>query len=456
MDASAQQAAAPPPVVSSGPAATSYADAVAHVSPAVVTVRVEARPAFDRTSGPFDDPLFRRFFGDRLPTPDRLPPQRGLGSGVILTPDGRVVTNAHVVDGAERVQVVLTDGREFDATVIGTDEATDLAVLDVDAAGLPSLPFGDSERVRVGDVVLAVGNPLGVGQTVTMGIVSATGRTTGVGNGGYEDFLQTDAPINRGNSGGALVTAAGELIGINSQILSPSGGNIGIGFAIPASMAGHVAREIVEHGEVRRAMLGVMVQPVTADIARSLALDEIGGALVSSVEPASPAASAGIRTGDVITEFNGREIRTANDLRNFVASTEPGSKATVTVLRAGRSERLDMTLAAREARRAESRPARGEDGGLGLTVSPVTPDLARRLDLPRDAQGVVVTDVHPDGIAAAAGLQQGDLISAVNGRKISSAGELRAALNTRKDRPSLALVQRQGQTFFTTIDPSRS
>ena len=321
-----------------GPAVTSYADAVAKVSPAVVTVRVEKKASVEPTSGIPDDPFFRRFFGDRMPAPGRQPRQRGLGSGVIVEADGRIVTNAHVVDGADRVRVVMTDGREFDATVVGVDKPTDLAVLDVDATGLPVLPFGDSDRPRVGDVVLAVGNPLGVGQTVTMGILSAKGRATGTGDGSYEDFLQTDAPINQGNSGGALVTAQGELIGINSQILSPSGGNIGIGFSIPASMARHIVSEIVDHGEVRRSRMGVTIQPVTADIARSLNLPSVKGALVNGVEPGSPADTAGLKTGDVITKFNGLALDNGNDLRNIVASTAPGSKATVTIVRQGRTE----------------------------------------------------------------------------------------------------------------------
>ncbi len=259
-----------------------------------------------------------------MPSPGRQPRQRGLGSGVIIAGDGRIVTNAHVVEGADRVRVALTDGREFDAKVIGVDKPTDLAVLDVEATGLPVLPFGDSEKPRVGDVVLAVGNPLGVGQTVTMGILSAKGRATGAGDGSYEDFLQTDAPINQGNSGGALVTAQGELIGINSQILTPSGGNIGIGFAIPATMARHVVNEIVDHGEVRRSRLGVTIQPVTGDIARSMNLPTVKGALVNGVEPGSPAATAGLKTGDVITKFNGQAIENGNDLRNHRGLDGPG------------------------------------------------------------------------------------------------------------------------------------
>ena len=451
-DAIQAQAAivSPPPA---GPAMTSYADAVAKVSPAVVTVQVEKKASFEPTSGIPDDPFFRRFFGDRLPSPERQPRQRGLGSGVIIQADGRIVTNAHVVDGADRVRVVLTDGREFTAKVVGVDKPTDLAVLDVEAAGLPTLPFGDSEKPRVGDVVLAVGNPLGVGQTVTMGILSAKGRATGTGDGSYEDFLQTDAPINQGNSGGALVTAQGELIGINSQILTPSGGNIGIGFAIPATMAKHVVGQIVDHGEVRRSRLGVTIQPVTADIARSMNLASVKGALINGVEPGSPAASAGLKTGDVITKFNGGAVESSNDLRNHVASTAPGSKATVTIVRQGRTEDVPVQLAKLESRSARGTTGEaGTDEGLGVIVEPLTPQLADRLQVPRDTDGVVVTDIDPDGRAADAGLRQGDVIRQVDGKPVRSAADLRSALSGKADRPALALVQRGGNSFFATLE----
>jgi len=439
---------------SAGPATTSYADAVARVAPAVVTVRVEKKVAFEPTSGMPDDPFFRRFFGDRLPSPENQPRQRGLGSGVIIQGDGRIVTNAHVVDGADRVRVLLTDGREFDAKVIGVDKPTDLAVLHVEASGLPTLPFGDSDKPRVGDVVLAVGNPLGVGQTVTMGILSAKGRATGSGDS-YEDFLQTDAPINQGNSGGALVTAQGELIGINSQILSPSGGNIGIGFSIPASMATHVVSEIVEHGEVRRSRMGVTIQPVTADIARSLNLPSVKGALVNGVEPGSPADGAGLKTGDVITKFNGQALDNGNDLRNLVAATAPGSKATVTILRDGRSQDLAVQLANARREASNAREGSGEssaDEALGVAVEPLTPQLANRLQVPRDTDGVVVTDIDPDGRAADAGLREGDVIRQVDGKGVHSAAELRSALSGKADRPALILVQRGGNSFFATLE----
>jgi serine protease Do len=323
----------------------SYADVVSRVAPAVVTVRSARRVRAPRQFPFFGDPRFRDFFGGGPRAPqNELPRQQGLGSGVIVSADGYILTNHHVIDGAEVITVETNDRRAFDARVVGSDPPSDLAVLKVDGRDLSVLAMGDSDRARVGDVVLAIGNPLGLEQTVTAGIISAKGRRTGLSDGSFEDFLQTDAPINRGNSGGALVNTAGELVGINSQILSPTGGNIGIGFAIPANMARGVMEQLVASGRVRRGSLGVTVQPVTAEIAASLGLREVRGALVNSVSPGSGAERAGVRQGDVIVGFNGAPVNDTNGLRNAVAGTPPGSEVALTVLREGREQQLRATL----------------------------------------------------------------------------------------------------------------
>src|SRR5215471_1356221 len=288
-------ATAPAGVVPAAVAGASYAPVVERVMPAVVTIRVEKRASFSPTDQQMPDELFRRFFGEQQPRQDMprgrrmmpAPVQRGLGSGVIVSKDGYILTNNHVVDGVDSVKVELPDRREFTAKVVGTDPATDLAVVKIDASSLPTLVVGDSDAVKVGDVVLAVGNPLGIGETVTSGIISAKGRQTPTGDDGYQDFLQTDAAINHGNSGGALVNAAGELIGINSQILSPSDGNIGLGFAIPSNLAKHVMDELVTNGSVRRAKLGVTIQGISPDMAQAMNLASTRGALVSSVTAGS-------------------------------------------------------------------------------------------------------------------------------------------------------------------------
>ena len=347
---------APAPVVErlADGAAGSYAAIVDRVAPAVVTIRSQRTVRTSAQQWP-DNPLFREFFGDRIP---RQAPERregGMGSGVIVRADGYILTNHHVVEGAQQVEVELTDGRSLKAKVIGSDAPSDLAVLKVDAKNLQTLPLGDSDAVRVGDVVLAVGNPLGVGQTVTMGIVSAKGRSTGLGDGSFEDFIQTDAPINRGNSGGALVNTRGELIGINSQILSPSGGNIGIGFSIPAEMAKNVMTQLIERGDVRRGRLGVTIQHITPDVAQGLGLASVNGALVNDVEGGGPAAKAGVKRGDVITALNGQPVKDSNVLRNEIAQLQPGTTAKLTVRRDGSERELTVTLGELATARAETR-----------------------------------------------------------------------------------------------------
>jgi Do/DeqQ family serine protease len=440
-------------VVPGPPAPASYADAVSHAAPAVVTVRVE-RKAEAAPDALQNDPLFQRFFrgngqsfGPAMPAPI----ERGLGSGVIVSADGNILTNNHVVDHADQVMVTLADGRELPAKVVGTDPATDLAVVHVNATGLTALPLGNSDAVRVGDVVLALGNPLGVGQTVTMGIISAKNRTTDLGDGNYEDFLQTDAPINEGNSGGALVTATGELVGINSQIMSPSGGNIGIGFAIPANMARNVMNQLLATGHVRRAMLGVTVQPVTSEIAKGLGLRDVRGALVDSVEASGPAAKAGLEQGDVIAKVDGQVVEDSNQLRNRVSAMVPGTAVTVDVIRHDSERQFKVTLGELPASGPAAAQGPAATDSLGMAVEPLTPALAQRLHVPSATQGVAVTNVDPSGAAARAGLQPGDVVRQVDGRPIRTADALRQALAGHGDRPALLYVQRGDAAFYVAL-----
>jgi Do/DeqQ family serine protease len=323
----------------------SYADVVAKAQPAVVTIHAQMRVRQPQQFPFMDDPFFRRFFGERgqQQAPNQ-PPREGLGSGVIVREDGYILTNHHVIDGADKIEVDLNDNRSLQAEVVGSDAPSDLAVLKVNASGLPVLALGDSDRTRVGDIVLAIGNPLGVGQTVTMGIISAKGRQTGLSNGSFEDFLQTDAPINRGNSGGALVSTNSELIGINSQILSPSGGSIGLGFAIPSNMARNVMEQLINSGKVRRGQLGIVVLPIPSEEASSLGVKEGPGVVVYQVQSGSGADRAGLQRGDVITALNGQAVTDPNSFRNAIASTPPGSEVTLTLKRGGNERQLRATL----------------------------------------------------------------------------------------------------------------
>jgi Do/DeqQ family serine protease len=469
------RAAEPSGAAPSGPVNhNSYADVVARVSPAVVTIRAVRMMRAPRQHPFLDEESLQDFFGrggprrqqrqQQQPAEPRGTPQRGLGSGVVISPDGYIVTNHHVVDGAEQITVEFADRRSFPAKLVGNDPPSDLAVLKVDAKDLPVLTLGDSDRVRVGDVVLAVGNPLGVGQTVTAGIISAKGRRTGLSDGSFEDFLQTDAPINQGNSGGALVNTSGELVGINSQIFSPTGGNIGIGFAIPSNMTRGVTEQLISKGRVRRGQLGVFVQQVTEDIAQSLGLKEAKGVIIGSVQKGGAAEGAGLRQGDVITALNGAAVGDANELRNLVAATQPGTDVTVDFLRDGREQQVKVTLGELAASAEPGREGGGgggeggeqSDGGkLGVTVAPLTPELAARLRLPEDRQGLVVMNVEPSGPAAEAGLQQGDLVEQANRRAVRTVEDLRAAIDDAGDRPLLLLVTRGDGTVFVTVRPRK-
>ena len=436
-------------------APTGYADVVSRVTPAVVTVRSERKVSASQNPM-FDDPTLREFFGDRLPQNGRGRRQRGLGSGVIVSADGYVLTNNHVVEDAQQITIELTDNRTFSAKVVGTDQPSDLAVLKVEAAGLPVLPLGDSERVRVGDIVLAVGNPLGIGQTVTSGIISAKGRSTGLSDGSYEDFLQTDAPINQGNSGGALVNTSGELVGINSQILSPSGGSIGIGFAIPSNMARSVMEQLVKTGKVRRGQLGIVVQRVTPEMAQSLGLAEARGLIVSQVQPSSAAERAGLRRGDLIVSINGSPATDPNTFRNLVAGIAPGTQVTLATVRGGAEQQVRAVLGesqpkASEQQKAQESATGGETGRLGISVVPLTPEAASRLELPAGTQGLLVREVDADGPAADAGLRRDDVIEQVNQQPVTTGAQLKAALDGAGARPVLLLVNRGGASLFLTV-----
>jgi Do/DeqQ family serine protease len=450
--------------VADGQAVTSYSGVVKRVAPAVVTINAQRRVS-SRQGSPFgDNPLLEEFFGGqgrRRQQPQRERRAAALGSGVIVSADGYILTNHHVIEDAEQIKVELNDGRTLDAQVVGSDEPSDLAVLKVSGSNLPTLRLGDSDKVEVGDVVLAVGNPLGIGQTVTTGIISAKGRQTGSGDGSYEDFLQTDAPINQGNSGGALVNTSGELIGINSQILSRSGGSIGIGFAIPSNMAGSVMEQLVKTGEVRRGQLGVIVQKVTSDIADSLGLGEARGVIVSQVQPGSAAERAGLRRGDVITTLNGAAVNDPNAFRNRVAGVRPGTETRLDVVRGGRVTQVRAVLGEFKVEKARAdveedsarEPAKEETGRLGLGVEPLTPQASSRLGLPADARGLVVTRIDDAGPAADAGLERGDVIVEVNQRPVSSVAELKSAVESAGTRPALLLVNRRGATVYLTVSP---
>jgi Do/DeqQ family serine protease len=436
----------------------SYADVVDVVSPAVVTVRAQGRARVSPTQFQQmpDDDFFGQFFGipgQRGPRGQRQlprPRQSALGSGVVVTTDGYISTNTHLVDGADTVNVDFTDGRTLTAKIVGTDKPSDLALLKVTGSSFKAAALGDSDAVRVGDVVLALGNPLNVGQTVTMGIVSAKGRSTTVGDGSYEDFLQTDAPINHGNSGGALVNMKGEVVGINSQIMSNTDANIGIGFAIPANMARHVMEDLRTKGKVTRAQLGVTVQAVTSDLAASLGLKQSGGAIVSSVSDGSAAERAGLKRGDVITSFNGRPVQDTNSLRNRVAEAGPGSTAEVVVIRDGSEKKIAVKLDEANPERTARRNGDGDDersgdnaAALGISVAPNG-----------RGEGLVVQDVDPEGRAADAGIRPGDVIHEVNRQSVTSVDDLRAAVRKSSDRPALLLIDRNGASIFVTVTPA--
>jgi serine protease Do len=463
----AAPAAAPPsPIVVDG-MRTSYADVVEKTSAAVVRIEAEQKGrATQAIPNPFgeDNDFFRQF--PQLQPRQNTRPQieRGFGSGVITSADGAILTNAHVVDGASKITVLLSDNKSYTAKVVGIDKLSDLAVLKIEGSNFPYLNLGNSDSVRVGDIVLAIGNPLGIGQSVTAGIISAKGRRTGLSDGSYEDFLQTDAPINRGNSGGALVNLTGELIGINSQILSPggsSGGNIGIGFSIPSNMARSVMDQLLKEGRVRRGMLGINIQNITDDIATALELKDRAGVLVSNVRAGSAADKAGLKRNDIITAINGEKIEDSNVLRNKVAGTMPGTAIKITVTRDGSAQDFTATLDEFDAETSSQpsgnapneAPQEQGQGKLGITLQPLTADMARQLGLEADTGGLAVTDVDPSGSAAEAGVIRGDIVLEINRKAVKSLDDVKSAMDAGADRPILLLISRRGQTVYLTVRP---
>ena len=402
---------------------------------------------------PMADPMFRFFFGPEGRPRESL--EHSLGSGVIVTPDGYILTNNHMVEGADSIKIATSDKRQFEARVIGTDPMTDLAVLKINAKDLPTLVLGDSDKVRVGEMVLAIGDPFGLSGTVTMGIVSARGRSH-VGITDYEDFIQTDAAINPGNSGGALVNLRGELIGINTAIFSQSGGNMGIGFTIPSNIARHVMDSIVAHGSVKRGYLGVMLQDLTPDLASQFGVKESKGALVADVMRNSPASDAGIQPGDVITTINGATIENYSDLRNRIADQPPGANLEVQLVRAGVTKKVSVQLRERPAQTAQAGAAPGPGGqgqaeAAGIKVTNLTPQVADQLGLPADTPGIEVVDLAPGSPAERAGLVVGDIILMVNRMRVNNVEDFQQAVQAGTGNGLLLQIARQGQSLFLLV-----
>lgn len=432
-----------------------FAPVVERTAPAVVNIYTRRIVRERRVNPLFDDPFFRRFFGDRfgLDAPEERV-QRSLGSGVIIDGDeGVVVTNHHVIEGADEIVVVLNDRREFPAEIVGTDERSDLAVLRLQAldAPLPDLPLGRSDELAVGDLVLAVGNPFGVGQTVTMGIVSALARTT-VGISDYRSFIQTDAAINPGNSGGALVNMDGELVGINTAIYSKSGGSVGVGFATPVEMVRAVVRGVLENGRAVRPWLGVSGQPVTADMAVAMGLERPRGMLLNGLYPGGPAEAAGLKVGDVVTAVNGRPVADPEALRFRIATLPVGETARLTVLRRGRTLEIDVPLVPpAEKPPRDTTEIGGRNPLSGAVVANLNPALAEELGIGVARPGVIVLRVRRGGLAHRLNIRPGDMVLEVNGRPIGRVRDLRAVLEAPAPGGWRIKIEREGEVMTLVI-----
>jgi serine protease Do len=440
---------------SEGPSKNSYAPLVKEVLPSVVNISSSKVVKNHMSSEQLPmDPFFRQFFGQEgggqfnMPRESR---EKALGSGVVVSPEGYILTNNHVVEGATDVEVTLGDKRVFKAKVVGTDPKTDVAVLKISAGNLNPITIGDSSKVQVGDVALAIGDPFGVGETVTNGIISATGRG-GLGIEDYEDFIQTDAPINPGNSGGALINDRGELIGINTAIISHgSGGSQGIGFAVPSNLARQVMDEILKTGHVTRAYLGIYPQDVTPAMARAFGEKEMSGIVIGDVSPDSPAKAAGLQRGDIVLDVNGKPVNDSNQLRMSISMMQPGTEVAVKYLRNGSEHTANVKLAEMPTESASTNSNDENNGGTkaleGVEVANLTASMARELGISSSTKGVVVTDVDPASKMADSGLQKGDLIQEVNHQAVNNVSEFESAIHKAGSTP-LLLVNREGRTFY--------
>jgi serine protease Do len=453
---------------------TSYAPIVKKVAPSVVNIFstrfVKERPM----RNPFlNDPLFRQFFGDQMPdnsdngdNVEHTRKEEGLGSGVIVSPNGYILTANHVVDGADEIKVSIADNKkEYAVKVIGKDAATDIAVLKIEENNLPAVTLADSDQLEVGDIVLAVGNPFNVGQTVTMGIVSALGRS-GLGSHGYENFIQTDAAINPGNSGGALVDAEGRLVGINTAIISPSGGNNGIGFAVPVNMARTALERFLSGGKLTRGYLGIVPQDVDAGLAQSFNLPDQNGALVGDVEPDSPADKAGVKSGDVILSVNGKPTTGADNLKVTISQLEPGSNVILDLIRNGVTKTIAVALGALP-ENTDNTENRNNSGGTtsktdaldGVTVADIEPEVRQQLHLPTNVHGALVSDVERDSNSADAGLQPNDVIIEINHQPVANSDDAVNLCKAAKSGQILLKVWRRegnfGGTRWLSVDNTK-
>jgi serine protease Do len=434
---------------------SSVAPIVKKVAPSVVKIEVTIGPKESPMNGIPDDPFFRQFFGGRKMF---SPAQHGVGSGVIVTRDGYILTNNHVVDDADEVKVSLQDGRVFTAKVIGKDPKSDVAVVKIDAKDLPAITFADSDTCEVGDLVLAVGNPFGIGQSVTRGIVSAKDRAAM--DLDYQDFIQTDAAINPGNSGGALVDADGRLIGINTAIYSRSGGNQGVGFAIPTDLARGLMESLIKYGKVTRGYLGVMIQDINPSLAKEFNLKDDNGALVGDVVPDGPAAKAGLKSGDVIEKFNGKEVTDSQHLKIEVARVAPGDTAPVQVLRDGSDKTFHVRIKALPGSEEVAGNGAGDsdksDTLQGVAVTDLDSQAREQFHIPEQIKGAVVTQVDPNSAAAEAGLKPGDVIIEINRHEVASADDAVRLTQHQKDRTTLLHVWSENGSHYMVVDESNA